>query len=38
MVLLAGVTVTRTAAPAGFRIGIETPVWELTPAMVARIG
>ena len=38
MVLLAGVSVTVTGAPAGFKIGIETPVWELTPAMVASIG
>ena len=38
MVRLAGVSVTVTAAPAGFKIGMETPVWELTPAMVARIG
>ena len=38
MVLVAGVSVTVTGAPARFKIGIETPVWELTPAMVARIG
>ena len=38
MVLLAGASVTVTDAPAGFKIGIATPVWELAPAMVARIG
>ena len=38
MVPPAGVTVTETAGPAGFKTGIDTPVWELTPAMVARIG
>ena len=35
MVLLAGVSVTVTGEPTQFWIGRETPVWELTPPMVA---
>src|ERR1039457_453564 len=38
MVLPLGVSVTVTGGPAELRIGIEIPVWELTPPMVATIG